>query len=114
MTTLTTCCTPQGNTEGACVARWVHQSELCACAGRIVKEVPGLWKADIDSAFRRLPLTPSERKLMTIVFMLDGQVEHMVESGTLRCIHVVLCRRGRRYITQRPSEQLGAFGLGSA
>ena len=36
--------------------------------------VPHLWKADIDSAFRRIPVKPDDRWLCGIAFMVDGQV----------------------------------------
>ena len=36
--------------------------------------LPGLWKADIDSAFRRIPVAPCDRWLCGFVFMIASQV----------------------------------------
>jgi hypothetical protein len=33
-----------------------------------------LWKADIDSAFRRIPITPTHRQYAHVVFKHDGKV----------------------------------------
>ena len=41
---------------------------------RKVGVVPHLWKADIDSAFRRIPVKPDDRWLCGIAFMVGGQV----------------------------------------
>ena len=41
---------------------------------RKVGRVPHLWKADIDSAFRRVPVKPEDRWLCGIAFMVEGQV----------------------------------------
>ena len=41
---------------------------------RKVGVVPHLWKADVDSAFRRVPVKPEDRWLCGIAFMVDGQV----------------------------------------
>ena len=35
---------------------------------------PALWKADIDSAFRRVPIKPAHRWACGIAFKVDGQV----------------------------------------
>ena len=37
-------------------------------------EVPGLWKADIDAAFRRIPVRPEHRWACGIAFMVGKQV----------------------------------------
>ena len=39
-----------------------------------VGEVPHLMKADVDAAFRRIPVKPDERWMCGIAFMVDGQV----------------------------------------
>ena len=36
--------------------------------------VPGLLKADIDSAFRRIPIKPAHRWAYGVVFLVAGQV----------------------------------------
>ena len=40
----------------------------------LVGTVPALFKADVDSAFRRIPVKREERWMCGIVFMVDGQV----------------------------------------
>ena len=42
--------------------------------------LPSLWKADIDSAYRRIPLAPAQRWLCGIAFMA---------AGTVRCAYVL-------------------------
>ena len=39
---------------------------------KLNKEVPSLFKADVDSAFRRIPVKPEERWMCGIAFMVDG------------------------------------------
>ena len=39
-----------------------------------VGEVPGLWKADIDAAFRRIPLRADQQWAAGIAYVLDGAV----------------------------------------
>ena len=38
------------------------------------QEIPGLWKADVDSAFRRIPVRPEHRWACGIVFLAGSQV----------------------------------------
>ena len=40
----------------------------------LVGEVPGLAKADIDAAFRRIPIRPDQRWACGVAFMIVGQV----------------------------------------
>ena len=40
----------------------------------LVGEVPGLEKADIKSAFRRIPIRPDQRWACGVAFMIAGQV----------------------------------------
>ena len=41
-------------------------------------ELPGLWKADIKSAFRRIPIKPSHRWAAAIAFESQGKVRHSI------------------------------------
>ena len=36
--------------------------------------IPGLWKADVDAAFRRIPVRPSQRWACGVVYVVDGMV----------------------------------------
>ena len=49
---------------------------------------PSLWKADIDSAFRRVPVAPEERGLCGVVFVAAGKVSRHDHSvfGMLVCL----------------------------
>ena len=38
----------------------------------VVGEVPGLWKVDIDAAFRRVPLKESDKWAAVVAYLLDG------------------------------------------
>ena len=44
------------------------------------KEVPSLFKADIDAAFRRIPVRPEHRKWCAIAFRQDDKV-HIITSA---------------------------------
>ena len=48
---------------------------------------PGLWKADIDAAFRRVPLNPQQRWCCGVAFMLHGKVVQSI------CVALFLSRR---------------------
>ena len=37
-------------------------------------KMPGIWKADIDSAFRRIPIKPSHRWAAAVAFQAKGKV----------------------------------------
>ena len=46
--------------------------------------LPSLWKADIDSAFRRVPIVPSQRWVAWVTYMVNGEkwaAGHLVEEG---------------------------------
>lgn len=52
---------------------------LCASMRKLKQEIgnaPGLWKADIDSAFRRIPVLPEHRWACGIAFKSRGKVQH--------------------------------------
>ena len=64
----------------------VHNSLVLGC-GSLVRlpqvlelfkklngDCPSLFKADVDSAFRRIPVKPEERWMCGIAFMVDGEV----------------------------------------
>ena len=40
----------------------------------LMGELPGLWKADVDAAFRRLPIKAEHRWAASVAFRLDGEV----------------------------------------
>ena len=40
----------------------------------VMNVLPGLWKADVDAAFRRIPLRPEHRWAAAIVFACKGVV----------------------------------------
>ena len=40
----------------------------------MVGEIPRLWKADIDAAFRRVPIRPEHRWACGIAFVVDQEV----------------------------------------
>ena len=40
----------------------------------VINVLPGLWKADVDAAFRRIPLRPEHRWAAAIVFACKGVV----------------------------------------
>ena len=70
--------------------------------------VPSLWKADIDSAFRRIPLDPSHRWAAAVAFKHAGQawVSHHYSApfGATSSVHAwervghLLCRIARRLL----------------
>ena len=41
---------------------------------RTVSSLPALWKADVDSAYRRIPVKPEHRDLLWIVILLGGEI----------------------------------------
>ena len=41
---------------------------------RLMREVPGLLKIDIDAAFRRIPIKGSDRWVCAITFRVGNQV----------------------------------------
>ena len=47
----------------------------------IFGEVPALWKADVDSAFRRIPLRPEHRWAAGVTYKVQGKVR----ASILRC-----------------------------
>ena len=51
-----------------------HLAEAMALMVELTGEVPGLFKADVDSAFRRIPIRASQRWLCGIAFMVGSQV----------------------------------------
>ena len=75
-----------------------------------VGHVPHLWKADIDAAFRRIPIKPEERWMCGIAFMVDGQV-----CATLSCrggVLLVYCvlRCAQVWWAQHLAAPFGAVG----
>ena len=50
-----------------------------------------LWKADIDSAFRRVPLCPQQRQFATVAFKHKGEVLAYVHNampfGAIASVH---------------------------
>ena len=48
----------------ACIAKFMMLTGLCPC----------LWKADIDAAYRRIPVYASHRCLLGVVFMVKGVI----------------------------------------
>ena len=73
-----------------------------------VGEAPGLWKADIDAAFRRVPLTPAHRAFAWITFLVGTCVyvsQHFAAPfGATSSVHswerigAMLTALGRRLI----------------
>ena len=56
-----------------------HLEALARLLG--VKELGGLWKADIDSAYRRVAIAKRHRPLAAFAFLCEGEVvmaEHQV------------------------------------
>ena len=51
--------------------------QICAAMQelqRLTDSTPGLWKADVDSAFRRVPINPQQRWCCGIAFKWQGKV----------------------------------------
>ena len=44
-------------------------------------EIPWLLKADIEGAYRRIPLNSTERKWCAIAFKHSGKVEYMISDS---------------------------------
>ena len=71
--------------------------------------VPGLFKADIDSAFRRIPIFPGHRWAASVMYEAGGVVCNLcvVWPSLLRCVVVV----GVYFDTLRVSFWRKEFGL---
>ena len=70
-----------GSINGHCAAhesvKHDHVDDLAAGMAKFIqctKQLPALWKADVDSAFRRVPLRPDHRWASAIAFLYMGQV----------------------------------------
>ena len=48
-------------------------------------ELPGLWKADVDAAFRRLPIKAEHRWAASVAFRLDGEVSLLLYRLSSLC-----------------------------
>ena len=52
---------------------------------------PDLWKADIDSAYRRIPVSPEQRDLLWVTFMKDGEAfasrHNAMPFGSVASVH---------------------------
>lgn len=57
--------------------------KMCCLWSRLLAIVPALWKLDIDSAFRRVPLAAAQRWAGAIAFMFEGEV-----GAILHCAHI--------------------------
>ena len=71
----------EGSINGHCASqesvKHDHVDDLAAAMAEFIKRVkqlPALWKADVDSAFRRIPLCPDHRWASAIAFLYLGQV----------------------------------------
>ena len=42
-------------------------------------DVPSLWKADIDSAYRRIPVLPEDRDLLHVAVAHEGSIHHGIQ-----------------------------------
>ena len=71
----------------------------------VLGEIPGLFKADIDAAFRRIPIKPARRwacgitfralnKVRTFALFLRGPIRHLGLQGLLLTAFCVPLRRG--------------------
>ena len=69
----------------------IHLDHLDALAAtmRAFKEIfkmpPALWKGDVDSAFRRIPLRPDHRWAAAVAYMVQGQVCTPPSNSHLFC-----------------------------
>ena len=71
-------------------------------------EVPSLFKADVDSAFRRIPIAPEHRWAAGVAFKVNGQVhksEHWaMPFGAVSSVFAweriggLLCHLGRKLL----------------
>ena len=53
--------------------------------------VPGMWKADIDSAFRRVPIKPQHHWATAVAFKARGKVGMLLVCGCVS-LHACLCQ----------------------
>ena len=44
------------------------------CALHSSQEAPRFWKADIDKAYRRVPVSPADPWMLTVAFLYGGEV----------------------------------------
>ena len=78
-----------------------------------VGHVPHLWKADIDAAFRRIPIKPEERWMCGIAFMVDGQVFATVDFPADGCFLgccVLRCAQAQVWWVHHLAASSGAVG----
>jgi hypothetical protein len=78
-----------------------------------VGEVPYLMKADVDAAFRRIPVKPDERWMCGIAFMVDGQVLQSLLLVLALPLLTLCLRSGGRSIWQRRLVLLDQCTVGS-
>ena len=98
-----------GSRAGVCLVCQVLESFKW-----LAGEVPSLFKADVDSAFRRIPVRPEERWMCGIAFVVDGEVGPWAHWGGLGvCRLFVFLRYGGRSIWPVRSEQLAPCTGGS-
>jgi len=75
------------------------------------KEPPGLWKADIDSAFRRIPICCYFLWAAAVAFMVDGKVPGYVVflflSGSLS-LNVIYVAGGQPWVAEHFAMPFGA------
>ena len=62
-----------------------YLAQVMAVFVALVGEVPGLEKADIKSAFRRIPIRPDQRWACGVAFMIAGQVLLLVSWQVTFC-----------------------------
>ena len=61
---------------------WVDYSFLSMIAHVFVQVVPGIWKADIKAAFRRMPICKEHRWAAAIAFKAENQVSGSMSGRT--------------------------------
>ena len=64
-----------GHYDMSCIVAHDHLDALLASLRmhkELIGEVPGLWKSDIDSAFRRVPVKPEHSSATGIAFLHRG------------------------------------------
>ena len=105
----------EGSINGHCAAhesvKHDHVDDLASAMAEFIKwmkQLPSLWKADIDSAFRRIPLLPDHRWASAIAFLHLGQVIMSTHAacpfGATSSVHAwerigaLLCTLARRVL----------------
>mgnify|MGYP006979709385 FL=1 len=79
----------------------------------VLGEIPGLFKADIDAAFRRIPIKPAHRWACGITFRALNKVRTF--ASLLRGQYNPMAARSSAHsILRAPSARLVRFMLGNA